>query len=176
MSLPIISSNGISYIVVDGPLLSAKQDGKSAKYAVTMDILTGLATRGQFSAIAQLYGLVIPGLILSSHLFQGLNRYLYCDGAYEGDEEKFVFSRKPAYDYFWRGGPGGSETRRLAPSSQVFVVIVSNNIKHKGNFADIAGWIEHWNWVDEDPVLQEAPISWVDRYKRKIWSRDEQCL
>jgi len=158
---------------VEGPLLSTHKSGETAKYAITMDVLRGLGTRGQFSAIAQLYGLVIPGLILSSHLFQGLNRYLYCDGAKEGDDDKFVFSRKPAYDYFWKGGPNGAEEKRLAPSTQVFVVIVSNNVRHKGNFSDIAGWIEHWNWVDEDPVLQEAPIDWVDRYKRKIWSRDE---
>lgn len=171
MKIPIITTQEISYFVVDGLLLSAQQDGSSAKYAVTMDIVRGLAERKQFSAIAQLYGLVIPSLILSAHLFQGLNRYLYCDGVANGDDDKFVFSRKPAYDFFWEGGRTGKEVKRLAPSGQAFVIVLSKNVKHFDKYPDVAGWIDHWNWVDEDQVLNEAPINWVDRYKNKIWSK-----
>jgi len=175
MAIPIITANDVSYIVVEGPSLDGK-DGKPtsevAKYAITKEVLEGLAERKQFHAIAQLYGLVIPGLILSQHLFQGLNRYLYCDGEPKGDCTKYIFSRKPAYDYVWEGGKHGKETKKFAPNDQVFVLLVSkNNGKHRDAFPDIGGWIEHWNWVDEDPALEDAPLNWVDRYDRKVWSR-----
>lgn len=175
MSIPIITTNGVSYFVIDGPSLNGK-DGKPTadvvKYALNMDVLRGLATRKQFHAIAQFYGLVLPGLISSTHLFQGLNRYLYCDGEAKGDCSKFVFSRKPAYDYVWEGGKYGKESRKFAPSDQVFVTLVSKtNEKHRETYPDIAGWVEHWNWIDEDPALEDAPLNWVDRYDWKEWSR-----
>lgn len=170
--MSIVKLNGISYFVVDGLPLSGVQIGSVAKYAVNMEILYEMGKRKQFSMIAQFYGLVIPGLILSSHLFQGLNRNLYCDNEFNGDAGKYVFSRKPAYDYYWEGGTTGREVKKLAPASQVFVVVVSKNIKHQEKFPDVDGWVDHWNWVDEDPYLSEAPINWIDRYESKIWSKD----
>lgn len=173
MAIPsVVMSNGISYIIVDGLPLSETQTGEAVKYAVTMDILRGLGNRKQFSNIVQLWELVIPGLILSTHLFQGLNRNLYCDGVFEGDTDKFVFSRKPAYDFYWEGGREGKQIKKFASSGQVFVVVVSKNTKHQEKFPEICGWIEHWNWVDEDTELSEAPINWVDRYKQRIWSKN----
>jgi hypothetical protein len=173
MPMPIIESpNGVRYFTVDGLLLSGSQTGEAAKYAVTLELLHGLGARKQFSAIAQLYDLVMPGLILSSHLFQGLNRNLYCDGGFDGDENKFVFSRKPAYDYYWSGGRNGQPEKRIAPTRQVFVTVVSKNVTHQDQFPGVSGWIERWNWVDEDSVLNEAPVNWVDRYKTKVWSKE----
>lgn len=174
MDLPIINSNGVSYFIVDGPPLDYDRDPFTpAKYAVNMDILHGLGSRGQYSSIAQLYGLVIPGMILSVHLFQGLNRNLY-DGGFDGDSDKFVFSRKPAYDFYWKGCRNGEQVKCMAPPGQVFVILVSGNTKQrdKENFSDVDGWIDHWTWVDQDTILSEAPINWVDRYKTKVWSRE----
>lgn len=172
MSLVIMGSDGPApYVVVEGP--SLKGDGSVAKYALTLDVLRGLGGRKQYSAIAQFYGLIVDGLILTTSIFQGLNRYLSCDGNREGDDGKFVFSRKPAYDYFWEGGRNGTQKKTLAPSGQVFVVLISQNLTHAAEFPDIAGWVEHWNWVEEDPVLSGAPVNWIDRYKKKIWTRDQ---
>ena len=44
--------------------------------------------------------------------------------------------------------------------------------QNKEEFPDIAGWLDHWNWVDEDTCLNEAPDDWVDRYDRKLWTRE----
>jgi hypothetical protein len=172
----ILTKGAISYIEIDGLPLDQYPPGHSVKYALTTEILYGLGRRKQFSAIAQLYKLVIPGLILSAHLFQGLNRYLYCNNANSatnGDEDKFVFSRKPKQDFFWQGGRDGREVATHAPLNQVFVVVVTNNIKHRDEFPGVEGWIEHWSWVEEDSVLKGAPIDWVDRYKKKVWSRTD---
>jgi hypothetical protein len=171
MPIQIFDNGGVTYFTVDGPELSNTQSGKEAKYAVTMDVLRGLGGRKQFSSIAQLYGLVVPGLILSEHLFQGLNRNLYCDEGLNGDEDKFVFSRKPAYDFYWEGGITGTEEKCLAPANQVFVVLISKNINHKDKFPDVSGWVERWNWVDEDSELRGAPINWLDRYNDILWSK-----
>lgn len=167
--IEIINVDGTKYIVIEGPVLGPKTDKEIAKYALTLESFKNLGERGQFSTLSQLYGLVIPGLILSTHLFQGLNRNLYCDNGFEGDKDKYVFSRKPAYDYYW-SEELKREEKTTAPANQVFVVLVSANKNHNDKYPEIAGWIEHWNWVDEDTVLPEAPIDWVDRYKEKLWN------
>lgn len=170
MTIPIINVNGQRYLVVDGPSITNNGDG-TVKYALTMDKLNGIVNRGQLSMLSQFYGLVYPGMVLSAHLFKGLNRNLYCDEAFNGDEDKYVFSRKPTNDFYWQGGKSGQESRTKAPEKQVFAVLVSVNNKHQANFPDVAGWIEHWTWIDEDPVLSKAPNEWVDRYDEKIWSK-----
>lgn len=79
MGLELIKRGNISYYVVEGPQVGLKDGQQSfvaAKYAVNMDVLHWLGDRKQFPVIAQLYGLVIPGLILSTHLFRGVNRKL----------------------------------------------------------------------------------------------------
>jgi len=176
MGLELIQKDNVSYYVVEGPPINLKEYQKSfdaARYAVNMDVLRGLGDRKQFPVLAQLYGIVIPGLILSTHLFRGVNRNLYYDDSFEGDSDKLIFSRKPPYDYTWTGGRNGNYIKKLAPSDQVFLILISENKnKHKENFPDVDGWIDHWNWADEDPVLSEAPIDWVDRYDKKLWSRE----
>lgn len=130
-----------------------------------------LGARGQSTAIAQAYGLIAEGMILSKHVFQGLQRPLRTDGNGFADREKLVYSRKPSFDYIWQGdGPTGKHVRTDAPKARVFAVYVSPNVRHRTEFPTIDGWINHWAWIDEDAVLPEAPIGWVDRYDSKLWT------
>lgn len=62
-------------------------------------------------------------------------------------------------------------TASTPPAGKTFVVIVSPNIKHKETFPNIDGWLNRWNWVPVDEGLDEAPINWLDRYDKKIYSR-----
>jgi hypothetical protein len=173
----IIESNGKHLFAADGLFLETYQSSdsspaiKDVQFALLADDLKIYGYRGQFTAIAQFYELVIPGLILAKHIFRGLERPLCCDDNMEADERKLIYTRKPQFDFEWIGGPHGSPVRRSVPPGKVFVVIISPNEKHIETFPEIAGWIERWNWVDEDSGLSEAPTNWVDRYREKLWTR-----
>jgi hypothetical protein len=166
-----VKSNGTHLLVAEAPWI---EDGKSriGRLAVFTETLKGLMDRGQGVAIAQLYGLVIPGLILTRHVFQGLKRPLFCDGSPQGDKTKLVYARRPAFDYVTaRSRETGQleALRREPPPGKTFLVVVSPN-RHGREHPDIDGWIDHWNWAEEDGVLAEAPVNWVDRYDKKIFS------
>lgn len=47
----------------------------------------------------------------------------------------------------------------------------SPNVRHREKYGEVECFIAAWNWIEEDSVLAEAPIEWVDRYDRKLWSR-----
>ncbi len=144
-----------------------------AKLGMIVPALGVCVVRGLLSAVAQFYGLVEPGLILSRHIFKGLERPLCVDDRMNADGEKLIYSWRPRWDYEWQGGPGGSLRRILAPTRSVFVVIATPNVgRYRDEFPDAVGWIERWNWVEEDPVLSEAPRDWVDRYHKKLWTRE----
>ena len=109
------------------------------------------------------------------HVFVGLQRPLLTDGDETADAEKLAYSRKPAFDYAWRGSKFDGNLEQLdAPPSAVFTVLVSPNVKHRKDFPMVDGWINHWTWVAEDPVLPEAPVGWVDRYEAKLWTRTDK--
>jgi hypothetical protein len=55
------------------------------------------------------------------------------------------------------------------PPARVFVVLVIE--LEPPDEHGIAGTIEHWNWVEEDSELRQAPINWNERYNQLIWSR-----
>ena len=140
--------------------------------ALLVSDLHAIAKRGHSTAIAQLFGLALPGTILSRHVFQGLKRPLYTDGNINADAEKLIYTRKPAFDCIWSGGPQDGLIKRTAPPSGcVFAVYVSPNIKHKQSFPDVDGWINYCTWIEEDQALSEAPTDWVGRYTRKLWTR-----
>ncbi len=61
----------------EGKLLSEPRVGLLAMLASDFKLL---ATRGQSIAIAQAYGLIAEGMILSKHVFHGLQRPLRTDG------------------------------------------------------------------------------------------------
>lgn len=169
------------HIEIEG--LSVEDSTKVATFGFMKQRLVDFQNRGQMSSHAQFFGLIKEGLIMTRHCFKGLNRPLFCDGNENGDETKFVFARKPAYDYAWRhdflfelaanGLSDGSHVRFLAPAGCVFVVYMSLNIKHKEAFPNIEAWIESWAWVKEEPELSEAPENWLDRYSAKSWTREE---
>ena len=154
---------------------SAKLDGSApvvGKLAMLCADLKNMACRGDLTLVAQFYELVIPGTILAKHVFRGLDRPLLADGDCDADKQKLVYTRKPAYDYLWSGGRDGAPLQLDAPVARVFAVHVTPNVKHKDTYPEIAGWIDHWTWVEEDAGLPEATIGWVDRYEEKLWTRD----
>lgn len=168
--MDIVNKNGKHICVVDGKLYEHPGRVVDAKFGLLTSDLQQIASRGLGAVIAQFYTLVGNGLILTKHIFQGLNRGLYCDGNPSGDKEKLVYTRKPSADYEWAGGSNGAPVKRQVPLGRVFAVLISQNMRHKADFPEIAGWIERWNWIEEDQGLSGAPVGWVDRYDRKLWS------
>ncbi len=132
------------------------------------------AARGDSTLIAQFFGLVVPGTILARHIFKGLERPLLADGDDHADKCKFVYTRKPAYDYIWIGEKEGKMRSQDVPIGCVFAVYVTPNVKHKDQFPEISGWIDHWAWLEEDSGLPEATDGWIDRYDMKVWTREQQ--
>ena len=160
---------GEQVYIAEGPSLTSPE--VVVQYALRKDDLNAYVQRHQLSLIAQFYGLVVNGLILTKHCFKGLRRDLFCDGQQGGQSKKYALVRKPAYDYVWEGGRNGKEVKKVAPDSSVFVVLISENA-HKENFPTIEGWIDRWCWVQEDSgPLEDTPEGWVDRYEQKIWTQ-----
>lgn len=159
-------------LVTDAKVL---RDGKIVDgfAAIWPEDLKQRASRGQLTSIAQCYEIVLPGMILARHIFQGLRRDLYCDGVKTADQGKFAYTRKPKVDFETARGKDGfpEAVERPCPPNKTFVVIASPNDRHRDKFPDIDIWIDHWNWAEESPTLNEAPVDWIDRYDRKIYTR-----
>ena len=115
--------------------------------------------------------LVANGLIVTRHIFQGLERPLCSDDCMDGDKYKYIHSRKPKRDYEYQDSRGELIKEFEAPENKVLAVIISKNIKHTASFPMVYGWIERWSWVKEDKCLAEAPINWADRYNKKLYTR-----
>lgn len=169
-TINIKNKDGEAYFEIEGPLF---EDGneKQGRFWIAKSVIGEHCNRGQKTLVAQFYKLVEPGLILTRHIFGGLARPLLCDNQMDGDKDKYVFSRKPTWDFVWKGDTLGNPVQKTAPEKSVFVVIISKNQRHKDKFPDVDGWIERWNWVEESKGLKEAPKGWVDRYTEKIWTR-----
>lgn len=163
-----IYENGIALIVVDGQLINPSNKPAPAKFGIIINQLGKYPSRGKATAIAQFYSIVSPGLIVTKHVFRGLNRPLFANDDMQADTGKWVYSWKPKWDYEWKGGTTGGPERKTPPDDRVFVTIVSPN--NDPNFPTVAGWIEHWNWVHEAGNLRAAPIDWETRYTEKLWS------
>jgi hypothetical protein len=172
----LITDGSIKLCKIDGELVYlidglAFENDKllTVTYGLFQSDLRKYADRGQSYAIAQFYSLVGNGLILTRHIFSGLNRPLCDDDCMDADQGKIVHSRKPIWDYKWKDID--KQKKISAPSGKVFVTIISKNIKHTARFTMVYGWVDWWNWVDEDEGLAEAPINWVDRYGNRLYSR-----
>ena len=128
--------------------------------------------RGMLSVFAQFDQLVCNGLINSKHIFKGLKRPLYNDDSFTADEDVLIYTRRPNYDFEWRGGPQGQSVRIKAPGNSVFVILVNKNIRHADKFPEIYGWIDRWNWIQEDAYIPEAPINHESRYGQRIFTNN----
>ncbi len=130
-----------------------------------------IAAHGLRTEIAQAYGIIVNGMIMARHIFKGLKRGV-CDGSEDNQgPNKLIYSWLPKFDYVWRGDPFTGKIEPVAaPQGKVFVVIVSPNSDIN---AENVGWIERWNWVDQDKEVKEAPIGFKHRYDGNIWTRPE---
>jgi hypothetical protein len=142
------------------------------RLAISVEDIDKLKARGQNTVVAQLQSILLPGLMLSRHVFQGLRRPMLCNGERDADAKKLVYSRKPALDVRIKGNArdGFISAQCQPPDAQVFCVIVSPKLHLREAFPDVDGWIDHWSWVKEDLGLTEAPRSWIERYDRKLFT------
>lgn len=141
------------------------------KVAIMPHQLGQRSDRGQKTLIGQFFGIVWPGLILARHIFLGVERPLMANGNTAAGQDKLVYTWRPASDYVWKGSPGeGAPEKRQPPGDEVFMVLISPNTD-EDRFPDIDGWIEHWTWVVESPILPEAPIDHEARFTKRNWSQ-----
>jgi len=172
---PYLNANGKLLLTAEAwvPQTQGGGSGKIGLYGILTEDVKVYWDRGMGVKIAQLYDLVVPGLILSKHVFQGLRRRLFCDDVPDADRRKLIYSRKPAFDVEINKGTtlGGPEViRRVTPKNMIFFVVVSPNDKHRDLYPMLDGWLDWWGWVQEDPGLPEAPVNWLDRYDKKLFS------
>ena len=133
-----------------------------------------LNDRGNAARFGQFKGLVQPGLICATTLFQGLQRRLMQRDNTEADADKFVYVWKPSRDFEWeyadRFYPG--KIKRLpAPEGGVFFVIATHNTvpKYRKRYPEIFAWIERWGWLKESPTKPGVPVDYDSRYEKVVW-------
>lgn len=149
--------------------LSPDQE-ETIRLGVRRDTVRRVVGEKLSTVVAQYYGIVQEGLQNACHLFRGLKRPLFHDGDAEADGNVLIYSWRPKVDYVRAGSPyNGTPRPRSQVPGRVFVVLV-----RKADQADynVVGDIEHWNWVEEDSELENAPVDWADRYIEKLWSRE----
>lgn len=161
-----IKENGEFLYLVDG----VDPVGQVKNFGIAKRELEKIYNRGSNIRLAQFLKIVVPGLVLAEHIFQGLKRPL-CDGKdMNAADSKLAFSWKPEWDYWWNNADR-FESRELqfreSPDGKIFVVIVSPNSK-KNNFPSVDYWIERWSWVRQSGTLAKAPVDWEIRYDKKL--------
>lgn len=145
-----------------------------AKMGLLSSTLVDFNTRGQKTEIFQFLTIVADGLVMTSHIFEGLKRGLHADGSQDGALLKLVCTWKCKYDIDWTGDQhylGFSQVH--PPANHAYMVIMTPNIRHREQYPDVACWINKWNWVEEDAGLAGAPKGWIERFDRKLWSKDQ---
>ena len=146
---------------------------KTGTLALPVTDLRAMAERGHTAAIAQFYGLLQNKMHLTEHVFRGLERKLYSDGNMNGSASKLVYTRKAAYDWVWVGSKtDGRPMQIAAPAACVFAVFVSPNVRHRSDYPNVDGWINHWTWIDEDIAKPGAPENWSERFTKQVWTRE----
>jgi hypothetical protein len=167
--LEIIQVEGATTYLVDAPVPKPGGGVRLGKLGLLKSHLASIAHRGEATVTAEFFGQVLTGTILTRHIFRGLQRSLLVDEDREADRNIWIYSRKPAIDWVWNRDRCELLRVDLQTPDCVFVVLVSPN-KQPEKFPLIDGWIHHWAWIHEDRGLSEAPIGWVDRYERKLWT------
>lgn len=169
-SFRMISRNEETAYLVDGWSVDNPSTPGVVQFGILQSDVMARNARGQNSALAQFRGIVVPGLIMVSHVFRGLKRPLYADDCMTADAKKLIHAWKPIRDFEWPDP--FDEPRTMAPPKNcVFVVIASVNERHCTKWPEVYGWIDRWNWVDEDSQLPGAPLNWSSRYEEKLFTR-----
>lgn len=135
--------------------------------------LMAYAKRGEGTAVVQFRRMVVPGTVLSKHVFRGLRRPMLAHGDKDADKGMLIYTRKPAHNYTW-SGPRTKVRQHSAPAGEVFAVIVQPNMIDRSKYPEVDGWINSWAWLDEDRGLSEATLDWVDRYDERLWTRKDE--
>ncbi len=145
-------------------------EGKVRQFGIPKDQVERIYNRGSNVKLAQLIGIVFPGLVLAEHIFQGLKRPL-CDGDdMNGDKSKLAFTWRPIFDYWWNEADKFDSDKlefRDAPDGKVFVVNISPN-KAKDKYPSVDYWIERWYWVRRSNTLLKGPTDWENRYEKRL--------
>jgi hypothetical protein len=126
--------------------------------------------RGSNVRLAQFLGIVVPGIVLVQHVFQGLKRPMCVGNDMEADKQKLVYTWKPEWDFWWPDRYKFDARRlefREAPDGKVFAVIISPN-NAKELYPSVDYWIERWYWVRRSDTLLKAPTEWERRYESKL--------
>jgi hypothetical protein len=132
----------------------------------TIDLLRQAAMR---TAMSQFFGIVEDGLMEASHLFKGLQRPLCHGENMQADQAVLIYVLTPDYDFVWMGDETSGDTVKVEPPSNRVFVVLARQIEMDEH--GVSGTIEHWNWVQRDMHLAEAPIGYSERYKNRVWSR-----
>jgi predicted anti-sigma-YlaC factor YlaD len=139
--------------------------------AITPSALKRRMNRGFHWQLGQLYGIIGPGAISADLVFQGLRRRMFVADDPSADAEKLAVVWQPKSDFCMEGDPFDPHLATSpAPDNSVFVTYLSPN-RMTAAFSNVDAWIEHWAWVDEDPVEKGHPIEWRDRYESCAWAR-----
>ncbi len=105
------------------PDATAEKGRRIGRLAIRYTDIERLKSRGQNTIVAQLQSILLPGLMLSRHIFEGLRRPLLCDGERNGDAKKLIYSRKPAFDITIKGNhiSGFTSVTCQPPDARSFV-------------------------------------------------------
>ena len=131
---------------------------------------------GLRSRIAQFYKIVVPGMIFTGHIFQGLKRPQKKGDDMDADAKNCVYTWKPKRDFWWGGGKTSGDGYIVEvppPAGRVFTVIVAPNLEME-QWPEIRGWIVDWAWVRESKELAYAPVEYQDRYAKRLWSQNKE--
>jgi hypothetical protein len=160
--------------LIDGPLFDETTKSVStAKFGLLASSLKEYGERGQFSEIAHFYTLVGDGLILTRHIFKGVNRRMFTDGDMGADEKVLVYVQTPSVDYEWGKDRFRDDPVELpAPRGCVYTVLINPNSNHRDDYPEVAGWINRWAWVEADLFRRDEPINARSRYSEKLWSKE----
>lgn len=173
--MELLSQPGGHIFVAEAPIWdrsneSLIRNGDHLLLGVTKETIKLGATRGMSVYLGQLYGVVAPGLIFTTHLFEGLKRGMLVGDDSNADKHKLVASWAQHQDAYLEGHRNDPTLKfRDGPKNRVFVVVISRN-KMLDEFPQIYGWMEHWTWVAADPSEAGAPVDWDTRFDRRIWS------
>jgi hypothetical protein len=169
LALELIKEPGGATWVAEAP--DWIHSGAPLKIGIAQGAIKLRADRGLRHMVGQLFGVLGPGLVMAQHVFQGLKRDMYVRNDSHADVTKFAITWTHPRDAVFAGDPVAGRLEYLpAPKDRVFGVYVSPNGMLK-DFPSIFGWAEHWTWIAADPNTVGAPVDWVERYDKRIWTK-----